>query len=109
MKLLQYAKQYGIDEDLLKEFKKAGLLEDVLHEQSSEQIQRVLSSYGCLYTIGFDVYTIKAYIDETSVKGKIKILQSGRAATLEDLHHAKELLDCIDELLYELISTDQVV
>lgn len=103
MSLQEYAIQYGIDEVLLKEYKEAGLLEE-LNEQCSERVQHILNSYGCLYTIGCDIHTIKEYTCAVSMEEKIKILQRVRTNTLQDLHHAKALLDGIDVLLYELKS-----
>lgn len=115
MKLKEYAKQYGVSEELLQQFLEAGILEEPKATESGEKedVLKKLNSCTCLYSLGLSVSDIQTYTqlersEEDTTKTRCKILRKARKKLLKNMHAEKDALDCIDCIMKEL-KADQCV
>lgn len=107
MDVKEYAKQYNIQEDILKEYIDGGLLEDILSKRNAEAMQKRINDCRCLSSFGLTISVIKHYLQlSTSQKDttqeRIQILTTARKSILHAMHSSKEIVECIDTLLGEI-------
>lgn len=107
MELNKVAEEYEVSEELLIAFVKGGLFNDYSGLCGEKAEQQKLSSCICLYALGLDISTIKEYLrleqlGKKGTQGRIKILRKVRKKALDELHHSKEALDCIDSIIIEI-------
>lgn len=111
MELIEISKQYDVPLDLLQQFIKIGVLDDIVHNSD-------LDSYGdqevkrfefciCLNLLGFDINDVKEYLvfdmsKQDTKKERIVMLQKHRSIHLKTIHKAKKTMNCIECVLQEI-------
>lgn len=109
MDLNKISKDLLVDQELLSDLHKSGLLE---YDQSCDKVDSCfgcnidkLSLYCFLTEIGLDIPTLVKY-SECEKKGmkkeQISILKKGRFLILDDIHKKQQLLDRLDYLLLKM-------
>lgn len=109
MDLKEISKNYLVDQELLTDLHKNGLLK---YDQSCDDVDQCsecdiekLSLYCFLTEIGLDIPNLIKY-SECEKKGmkkeQISILKNERFTILEDIHKKQQLLDRLDYLLLQI-------